>query len=198
MRTVLFAGETRLSGAVLEAIAARPGGLAALVLAPYASGLGGPDLRGAAEQVGARVIGTGPDLRAPALRDALVDLAPDVIVVGSFDRKIPRELRRLARRAALNGHRSLLPAYRGACPEFWAIANGEAETGVTVHVLSSRFDEGPIVVQERVPIAARETFGTLRRKLGPAAARVLGEALDRLERGRLGARRQSRDGGVPT
>ena len=50
---------------------------------------------------------------------------------------------------ALNVHPSLLPAYRGAAPIQWAIANGETQSGVTVQELSrDKFDRGRILDQQ--------------------------------------------------
>jgi folate-dependent phosphoribosylglycinamide formyltransferase PurN len=64
---------------------------------------------------------------------------------------------------ALNAHASLLPAYRGTTTEFWQLAHGERETGVTIQRMAPRVDEGNIVVQERWPIPPGVTHWQLRR-----------------------------------
>jgi len=104
---------------------------------------------------------------------------PDLIVVATFDRKIPDNIIALPRYGAINIHPSLLPRYRGACPEFWTIRNGDRETGITVHHLSNCFDEGNIIMQERVPIGDDDTVGMLLYRLGAAAAHLIAEVFKR-------------------
>ncbi len=76
---------------------------------------------------------------------------PDVIV-SLGDRIIKPNILSIPRLGVLNGHSSLLPNYRGTSTEFWQIVAGEIETGVTIHWMSARVDEGRIVVQKRWPI----------------------------------------------
>jgi methionyl-tRNA formyltransferase len=52
----------------------------------------------------------------------------------------------------LNLHTSLLPRYRGLMPTFWALKNGETETGVSVFLVNEGIDAGDIIVQKRVAI----------------------------------------------
>ena len=88
MRVVLFAGDTVLSAALLEAIPARPGGLAGLVHSPFAIAMGGPSVHGAAVARGVPVLFAPADLRAPEFLEALARLAPDAIVVTDVNRTI--------------------------------------------------------------------------------------------------------------
>ncbi|HEY8428451.1 MAG TPA: methionyl-tRNA formyltransferase [Sandaracinaceae bacterium] len=92
-----------------------------------------------------------PDLSDPAVVARLRALAPDLIVSWFWTRQIPEEVIALAP-FAFNVHPSLLPRHRGADPYFWAIASGDRETGVTAHLLTARYDEGPILAQRSVPI----------------------------------------------
>ena len=54
-------------------------------------------------------------------------------------------------RPAWNGerHGSLLPRYRGAATIQWAIANGDAVTGVTTMMIDAGLDTGPILLRKR-------------------------------------------------
>ena len=54
-------------------------------------------------------------------------------------------------KAALNLHPSLLPAYRGADPVGRQIELGERRLGVSLHLLSQRFDAGDIVARASLP-----------------------------------------------
>ena len=60
----------------------------------------------------------------PALAAALAARAPDLFVVVAFS-ILPRHLLAIPRLGSINLHPSLLPAYRGAAPIIWAVANGE-------------------------------------------------------------------------
>lgn len=95
----------------------------------------------------------------PALEPRVAALAPEAILVGGYHRRIPRSLFETAAAGAANLHPSLLPAYRGATPVEWCIANGETETGLTLHRLEQGFDTGDILWQGRVVIGADDTAG---------------------------------------
>ena len=61
----------------------------------------------------------------------------------------------------INIHGALLPRYRGKLPSFWVLANGEEKTGVTVHYMNEKLDDGPIIVQKEVPIWPNDTLHSL-------------------------------------
>jgi len=61
----------------------------------------------------------------------------------------------------INIHGALLPKYRGKLPSFWVLANGEDTTGVTVHYMNEKLDDGPIIVQREVPIETDDTLHSL-------------------------------------
>jgi len=108
---------------------------------------------------------------------------PDVLLVASYDTKIPRELLTIPKIAAVNVHPSLLPRYRGACPEFWAIRNGDPKTGVTLHDLTERFDDGDIILQREILIQPQDTLGTMLYKMSAVAFDIVAQFLDSLHRG---------------
>ena len=58
----------------------------------------------------------------------------------------------------VNVHPSLLPAYPGTRAIEDALADGAAVTGVTVHLVDEGVDTGPILAQQRVQVAPRETL----------------------------------------
>ncbi len=68
----------------------------------------------------------------------------------------------------LNIHPSLLPAHKGLDTHRRALLAGDLEHGCSVHVVTEGLDEGPVIAQARVRIAARDDPDTL-------AARVLKE-----------------------
>lgn len=73
---------------------------------------------------------------------------------------------------SLNRHCGLLPKYRGRLAPFWAYVMREKESGVSIHFIDAEIDNGPIVVQKKVPIERYDTFDSLVAKdfhLAPAA-----------------------------
>lgn len=77
----------------------------------------------------------------------------------------------------LNIHPSLLPAFPGL--EAWkqAIAAGVKETGVTVHVVDSGMDTGPVILQEKVGILPDDTAETLHRRIQEVEHRLYPAAI---------------------
>jgi methionyl-tRNA formyltransferase len=65
----------------------------------------------------------------------------------------------------LNFHPSLLPLHRGTAPLIWAIIEGDALTGLTVHHLDSGVDTGNIVMQHALPIHVEDTGFQLHLKM---------------------------------
>jgi methionyl-tRNA formyltransferase len=121
----------------------------------------------------------------PAFLESLRALAPDVVVSVNASQKFGRRLLDLPRWGCINVHGALLPRYRGRLPSFWVLANGEQETGATVHVMNADLDDGPIIRQERLAIEPSDTQHTLIRKTKRLGSRLLLEALDLIESGRV-------------
>lgn len=99
--------------------------------------------------------------------DWLKRMDADIFCVISF-KKLPKEIIKLAKKCAFNIHASLLPFLRGAAPINWAIRLGYKETGLTAFVLSDKIDQGDIIANKRVKIAAGEKYTTLYKKLSDA------------------------------
>ncbi|MBZ5615227.1 MAG: methionyl-tRNA formyltransferase [Acidobacteriia bacterium] len=118
-------------------------------------------------------------------RDQLTAIAPDAIIVVGYGRIIPQWMIDLPRLGNLNLHASLLPKYRGAAPIQWAIANGEAVTGVTTMRIDAGLDTGDILMQRETPIGPDDTAETLGPKLASIGADLMVETLRGLESGQV-------------
>ncbi|WP_336245988.1 phosphoribosylglycinamide formyltransferase [Mesobacterium pallidum] len=103
-----------------------------------------------------------------ALQDEILKHSPDVICLAGFMRVLTEGFTSQWDGRMLNIHPSLLPKYRGLHTHARAIEAGETEAGCTVHLVTPRLDDGPILGQRRVPILPSDTPETL-------AARVLTE-----------------------
>jgi methionyl-tRNA formyltransferase len=121
---------------------------------------------------------------APAGIGAFAErLAPDLVLSVFYRDLLPQAVLSAARLAALNLHPSLLPAYRGRAPINWVLAQGETQTGVTLHHMIGRADAGDIVGQRAIAIAPRETALSLYRKVEDEGMKLLAEELPRLAAG---------------
>ena len=113
----------------------------------------------------------------PTALETLRALRPDAIVTACFPMRLPRVVLDLAPLGALNLHPSLLPRDRGPDPLFWAFHRGDRETGVTVHLMTERFDAGPILRQSRIPIPLGISRDALEHELAAIGGALLMDAL---------------------
>lgn len=123
-------------------------------------------------------------------RELLEAIAPDVIVVAAYGLILPSRILAIPRFGCINVHASLLPKYRGAAPIHWAIANGEAVTGVTIMQMDEGLDTGASLAAETVPIEVRDTAESLHDRLAKIGGRLLVETLAQVAAGQAEARPQ--------
>jgi methionyl-tRNA formyltransferase len=100
------------------------------------------------------------DPNAPPFVENIRGLAPDLFIAVGYMLLLKEPLLTLPRLAA-NFHASLLPAYRGKHPVFWALRHGEPWCGLTVHVMAEGLDTGDIIFQVRVPTRESDSVSTL-------------------------------------
>lgn len=117
--------------------------------------------------------------------DLLRSLAPDLLIVVAYGQILPQAILDLPTRGAINVHASLLPAWRGAAPIARAIAAGDKESGVAIMQMEAGLDSGPVLWEERVPIAPDDTAASLHDRLARLGSDALRQALDRLWANRL-------------
>lgn len=77
---------------------------------------------------------------------------PDIIFTCNFHKILNHNIFSIAKKYAINIHPSLLPKYKGLHPIQEALFNGEKETGITLHFISEKVDEGDIISQIKIPI----------------------------------------------
>lgn len=109
--------------------------------------------------------------------DLVAELKPELIVVMAYGQIIPQAVLDLPRLGCWNLHASLLPAHRGAAPVQAAILSGDAESGITVMAVEAGLDSGPMLLHERIPLAAEETGQSLHDRLAELAPAALEKAL---------------------
>ncbi|QGX90434.1 bifunctional UDP-4-amino-4-deoxy-L-arabinose formyltransferase/UDP-glucuronic acid oxidase ArnA [Tatumella sp. TA1] len=123
------------------------------------------------------------DVNHPIWVKKIKSISPDLIFSFYFRQPISRQILDCAPDRAFNLHGSLLPKYRGCAPLNWVLANGESETGVTLHRMVEQLDAGEIIAQRQVTISDSDTALTLHHKLCQLAHSLLAETLPSLLQG---------------
>jgi len=115
----------------------------------------------------------------------LSKISPDLVIVVSYGKILPKEILDIAGIYAVNLHASLLPKYRGAAPVNWAIINGETETGIAIIKMNEHMDQGDILTNRKVEIEPEDTAGSLSDTLARIGADSLLETIDLIEKGKV-------------
>lgn len=120
------------------------------------------------------------DINHPLWLERIRKMEPDILFSFYYRNMLGEELLNMPPAGCLNLHGSLLPSYRGRCPVNWVLINGESETGVTLHYMTPRPDDGDIVGQKQVAIDDDDTALTLHEKLAFAAGELLEELVPKI------------------
>ena len=194
MPRLVFAGSSDFAVPSLDALAAGPWSLVAVLTQPDrpAGRRRRPSptpVRTRAEALGIPVL-TPETLRDEAARARLAELAPDALVVVDYGLILPRAVLAIPPAGGVNGHASLLPRWRGAAPVQRAVLAGDPETGVSVMRMEAGLDTGPVYARTTTPIGPLETAGELRARLAGLCADALAHALPDILAGRARAEPQ--------
>jgi methionyl-tRNA formyltransferase len=132
----------------------------------------------------------GLDLCFAADKTSLVRLTrayePEIGLCTGYSWLIPPEVLAIPPLGIVNTHPSLLPRHRGPFPFAWAIREGDAELGMTVHLMDERFDTGPILAQGSRPMPDDTTLEGLVPTLRELAGDLVPRALRRVLSGERG------------
>jgi methionyl-tRNA formyltransferase len=100
------------------------------------------------------------------------ELEPDYIFSISFPFLLSEDILSFGEERFINFHPGPLPEYRGPMPLFEVLRYQEKETAISVHFMNSEFDEGAIILKEKLVISPNETYGELAIKLSERTAMV--------------------------
>lgn len=108
---------------------------------------------------------------------------PDFLFSFYFREMIQARFLDLPKLGAFNLHGSLLPRYRGRAPLNWVLVKGETETGISLHAMTPKPDDGDIIAQTRLHIAWDETPLSLTLRAAEAARSLIRETVPALVAG---------------
>ena len=112
---------------------------------------------------------------------ALANLQADVFVVVAYGQILSQRILDMPRLGCVNGHGSLLPAYRGAAPIQWCIVHGSTETGMTTMKMDIGMDTGAMLLKSHLPIDLLDNFYDVAAALADQCADLLVDTLHGLE-----------------
>lgn len=123
------------------------------------------------------------NINHPLWIEKIKELEPDILFSFYYRDMLKPAILNIPPSGCLNLHGSLLPKYRGRCPINWVLVNGEKETGVTLHYMTPRPDDGDITGRKNIPITDDDTALTLHNKAVKASISLLDEVLPQIKNG---------------
>jgi len=132
--------------------------------------------------------GTKPDAWGETVWPRIEAAGADLVCLCGFLRMLP--IRQGWQQRIMNIHPALLPAFGGKGMyghhvHDAVLAAGVPESGCTVHFSSDEYDEGPIILQRRVPVLGNDTSDTLAARVFEAECEAYPEAIRLFAEGRL-------------
>lgn len=112
-------------------------------------------------------------------------LKPDIIVSFSAPLVFKNKLLEIPTLGCINLHCSFLPNFAGVMPSFWTLYKKQKSTGVTVHYMDSKIDNGKILGQKEVAISPDETIFSLIKKTKEIGGEVMCEVLRTINCGKV-------------
>lgn len=122
----------------------------------------------------------GPD---PGERWPELVVGVDVAVCCCWTERLAPEVLRLPTHGWLNLHPSALPAWRGADPVAWQLLAAPSQIGCSIHRMTDRHDDGPVVAQDRLPVGPDDDRGAAVRRSGALLGRLVAQVLGDLAAG---------------
>ncbi|MGB3492001.1 MAG: methionyl-tRNA formyltransferase [Elainellaceae cyanobacterium] len=109
--------------------------------------------------------------------DLLQQANADAFVVVAYGQILSAEILAMPRLGCINGHGSLLPAYRGAAPIQWCIYDGVLETGMTTMLMDEGMDTGAMLLKRSILVGLLDNAVDVAKALSSLAADLLVETL---------------------
>ncbi len=121
----------------------------------------------------------------------LKKINPDLIINQS-QCIIKKEILSIPKKGVINRHNAILPRNRGRLTPFWVLFNGDKETGVSIHFLNEKIDDGDIIVQKTFNIQETDDFNSVVTKNYKIAKLAIIEALEIIENGKVSAQKNDK------
>ena len=110
---------------------------------------------------------------------------PKLVVLAGFMRILTTEFVNHYSGRLINIHPSLLPLYPGLNTHQQAIENGDLKAGATVHFVTPEVDDGPVIIQVRVPVFETDSSNDLASRVLQQEHLIYPKAIRWFAQGRL-------------
>jgi phosphoribosylglycinamide formyltransferase-1 len=115
----------------------------------------------------------------------------ELVVLAGYMKKLGPATLEAYRNRIVNIHPALLPRHGGQGKygihvHESVIAEGDTETGVTVHLVDEQYDHGRILGQIKLPVMPNDTPETLQQRVLEIEHRFYSEVIDRIANGEIG------------
>ncbi|MET0806622.1 MAG: phosphoribosylglycinamide formyltransferase [Lacisediminihabitans sp.] len=101
----------------------------------------------------------------------------DLVVLSGFMKLLPPRVIAALSPNLINTHPAYLPEFPGAHGVRDALAAGVTQTGASIIVVDDGVDDGPIIVQQRVPVLPTDTEESLHERIKPVERQLLVQAV---------------------
>lgn len=101
----------------------------------------------------------------------------ELLLLAGYMRVLGPQFIRRSKFPILNIHPSLLPSFPGLHAQRQALDYGVKVSGCTVHIVDESLDNGPIILQEAVPVLTGDTEESLAQRILEAEHRLYPEAV---------------------
>ncbi|MBQ4913232.1 phosphoribosylglycinamide formyltransferase [Maribacter sp. MMG018] len=123
--------------------------------------------------------------KSDCVLNILKTLNPDLIVLAGFLWKIPNSIIEAFPDKIINIHPALLPKYGGKGMYGMNVhqavkVNNETETGITIHMVNSNYDEGAIIHQARTPVLPTDSAEDIANKVHQLEYEHFPKVIDKL------------------
>ena len=108
--------------------------------------------------------------RSDTVLEILRTLQPDLIVLAGFLWKVPESIVKEFEGRIINIHPALLPKYGGKGMYGMHVhkavkTSGDDKTGITIHYVNERYDEGAVIRQAQIPISSEDNAEDIAKKV---------------------------------
>jgi len=117
------------------------------------------------------------DMFEDVMTQTLESWGVDIVCLAGFMRILGEDFVNHWAGRLINIHPSLLPLYRGLHTHERALTDGASIHGCTVHFVTPGLDEGPSILQAKVPVLPGDTPETLAARILVEEHRIYPEAL---------------------
>ena len=114
------------------------------------------------------------------LASEIDQFSPDLLVLAGFMRILTAEFVEHFSGRLINIHPSLLPKFKGLNTHQRAIDAGDKEHGASVHIVTPELDDGPVILQARVPVLANDDASTLAKRVLEQEHKLYPDAIKKL------------------